>query len=102
MASVPESTVYENLVEEGQEGLGRQPEKPKPEDSAYPFTLKVHCWSKEDTNLFAKTIGRSLSSTDKAFTYTSQNARSHEVSGFEELREMYRPSENLLMLQGRT
>lgn len=87
MTLVPESTVYENLVEVGQEGFGIQPEKPKPEDSTYPFTLKVHCWSKEDTNLFARTIGRKLSSNDKTFTYAPEDIRTADVSEFEELRE---------------
>jgi hypothetical protein len=87
MTLVPESTVYENLVEVGQERNGNQPEKPKQEGSAYPFTLKVHCWSKEDTNLFAKTIGRSLSSNDKTFTYYPDSTKTDGILTFEELRE---------------
>lgn len=86
MVTVAESTVYENLVPKDTGSEPVKPTKPTYDSSAYPFTLKVHCWTKDDAHLFAKTIERNLSSKEKSFVYSSVNEIKSENFGFQETR----------------
>lgn len=71
-----ESEVYENLL--GQSLLldSDQPEKPNLDGSPYPFTLKVHTWTRGDTEKFAEKIKQHLSSevSGRNFIYKKGSA----------------------------
>ncbi len=54
-------------VEKYQEGY--QPPKPKNTKSDYPHTLKVHTWTRGDTDKLAVALGRRLSSDKTKFVY---------------------------------
>ena len=53
---------YDDLVSKVDEvekyQLGYQPPKKKKNESPYPFTMKVHCWTLKDTEDFCKCIER--------------------------------------------
>ena len=73
---VKETTSYDTLINEVNEvekyDLGYQPPKPKKNENPYPFTLKVHLWSKGDCDKFCETISKNLSSDKIKFVYNSK------------------------------
>ena len=85
---VKETTSYDDLINEVNDvekyDLGYQPPKPSKKENIYPFTLKVHLWSKGDCDKFCETISKSLSSDDKKFVY---NSKSHKDPKFTENRK---------------
>jgi hypothetical protein len=86
MSTVSESAQYENLVEIDTGASEAKVEKPEIPASDYPFILKVHCWSRGDADLFAKTINRSLTSKNKSFIYASETGETDGAHGFHDLR----------------
>lgn len=86
IGQVAESASYDNLVadvENYQKGF--QP--PKPEKAPdFPFELKVHIWRAGEAQLFARTIGKKLSSSQKKFVYRDSNRTKPENAVFVEKR----------------
>ena len=76
---VEETTVYDNLIDEVNQveryEFGSQKPKPKLDLSGYPFTLKVHTWSRGDTDKLAQTIRKKLSSDVKKFVYSDRETK---------------------------
>jgi hypothetical protein len=70
---VQESEDYENLIAEvdsvEEYQYGHQAPKPKKSKSDYPHTLKVHTWTRGDTDKLAVALGRRLSSDKTKFVY---------------------------------
>lgn len=78
-SEVSETTEYDNLIDEVSKveryEFGSQKTKPKENLSGYPFTLKVHTWTLGDTEKFAQTIRKRLSSDTKRFVYTDRETK---------------------------
>jgi hypothetical protein len=79
---------YNDLVDEVNEvekyNLGYQPPKPTKSQNIYPFTLKVHIWTRGGCDKFCETIGKSLTSDQKKITYDGIKSKNPE---FTELRK---------------
>jgi hypothetical protein len=83
---VAESATYDNLVADVENyEKGFQP--PKPEKTPdFPFELKVHIWRAGEAQLFARTIGKKLSSSQKKFVYRESTRTKPENAVFVEKR----------------
>ena len=79
---------YNDLVDEVNEvekyNLGYQPPKPTKSQNIYPFTLKVHIWTRGGCDKFCETIGKSLTSDQKKITYDGIKSKNPK---FTELRK---------------
>ena len=79
-STVKETTVYQNLVNTLPEITELESKKlsPKLKKSRYPFTLKVHCWTRGDTEKFSVLMKRTLSSDNTTFTYIDNSTTKKE------------------------
>lgn len=79
VSEVKETVKYDDLIKEVDETedyeFGYQPPKPTKKRSPYPFTLKVHCWNRTDTEKFCVCIGKTLRSDKSKFNYTSHQSK---------------------------
>ncbi|NVK05826.1 MAG: hypothetical protein HWD92_13455 [Flavobacteriia bacterium] len=85
-SKVTESAAYDNLVADVENyEKGFQP--PKPDKTPdFPFELKVHIWRAGEAQLFARTIGKKLSSSQKKFVYRDSTRTKPENAVFVEKR----------------
>ena len=74
---VPESAPYDNLMQEveiaNKDVSRNQTKQRKAKKSAYPFTLRVHTWTRGDTDKLAETLGMKLTSDKKKFIYRNSS-----------------------------
>lgn len=77
-ALISESTQYENMMDATEVfAKHRKPPRPKIKHKDFPFTIKVHTWTKGNTERFAYMMRRRLTSdaADRSFIYSAESRR---------------------------